>query len=448
MDRSRSMSVPSILVYPPLEEAFSEACVSYSPEEAICGLLNPSQSMTLSAINALLQLFMNLPELNQELPAHSLDVAVARFVALAKSLHLCSDDDPDVRQSPQPTAVLAALPWIDASISQANSTDPPQDFEAIVRGFLDCVLLKTRFGRRFDHQIAKHHNPDAIHSIINTTTTTTTTIAAFDSIAATSTSGTKEFTPSFRDANEMTTATTIDNNSNNTTSSAGTLPPTPISPVASNKMLSILRLDISEYSQNATVSLLSLLNSHFGRCPPSLFFGGNPAKHTGANKKISEFSMTATKQQFHLLPHFLVVSFNRRMLPFKDDINTTTTTTTAANAIPISTRSSHAQSTPAKDLPRYHATTIELPLELDLGFYLDPAATMPAHAGFRKDSRIPTFYRLHGFVTQSQAHFMTYTRLRGGLPWFKCDDSVISSVDLGSRIASKGVMVALYRMQD
>ncbi|KAH6567953.1 hypothetical protein BASA62_005740 [Batrachochytrium salamandrivorans] len=123
-------------------------------------------------------------------------------------------------------------------------------------------------------------------------------------------------------------------------------------------------------------------------------------------KKISEFSMTATKQQFHLLPHFLVVSFNRRMLPFKDDINTTTTTTTAANAIPISTRSSHAQSTPAKDLPRYHATTIELPLELDLGFYLDPAATMPAHAGFRKDSRIPTFYRLHGFVTQSQAHFM------------------------------------------
>ncbi|KAH6568480.1 hypothetical protein BASA62_005468 [Batrachochytrium salamandrivorans] len=136
------------------------------------------------------------------------------------------------------------------------------------------------------------------------------------------------------------------------------------------------------------------------------------------------------------------------MLPFKDDINTTTTTTTTANAIPISTRSSHAQSTPAKDLPRYHATTIELPLELDLGFYLDPAATMPAHAGFRKDSRIPTFYRLHGFVTQSQAHFMTYTRLRGGLPWFKCDDSVISSVDLGSRIASKGVMVALYRMQD
>ncbi|KAJ8328013.1 hypothetical protein QVD99_006257 [Batrachochytrium dendrobatidis] len=386
------MSVPSILVFPPLEEAYSEPCLSYSPDEAIKPLLNPTLSIPISAMNSLIQLFTSLPELNQELPVNSPDVAIAKFSAMAQTLHLRHD----IKLSP--SDILSALYWLQECLD-ITLNSAPANFEQVARSFLDCVLLKTRFGRRFDHRITDHQ--------------------------------------------PIASEIPLEN---------------PVSSIPHKPTNSILTLDITSHSQSATVSLLTLLNTHFGRSPPSLFFGGDPSKFHGANRNIDDFSMLPTKKHFQLLPYFLLISFNRAVL------DTTPNPATAIsngqtdfilnkpyNESTNASKYSHlgGTCTPTDSgTPKYHATSIELPLELDLGFYLDPNAEMPAHAGFRQDSRIPTFYRLHGFVTQLQAHFMTYTRLRGGTLWFKCDDEVVGSVDLGARVASKGVMVALYRMQD
>lgn len=86
---------------------------------------------------------------------------------------------------------------------------------------------------------------------------------------------------------------------------------------------------------------------------------------------------------------------------------------------------------------------IELPFDLELG----PLCSRH-HAQLSLPPIEHTFYKLHGFVTQSKNHFLTYTRIRGGLDWWKCDDAVVNECDLGHRVASQGVVLCLYRIQE
>ncbi|KAI8848113.1 hypothetical protein BC829DRAFT_394773, partial [Chytridium lagenaria] len=79
----------------------------------------------------------------------------------------------------------------------------------------------------------------------------------------------------------------------------------------------------------------------------------------------------------------------------------------------------------------YHRTAVEMPMDLDLGFALDRKAAKVIEHGGKERS---TFYKLHGFF--------------GGFKWFKCEDEVVAEADLGARVASKGVLLALYRLQE
>ncbi|KAJ2994260.1 hypothetical protein HDV02_001729 [Globomyces sp. JEL0801] len=144
-------------------------------------------------------------------------------------------------------------------------------------------------------------------------------------------------------------------------------------------------------------TLIALLNNLFGM--PSLFFGGTPLP-----------SLAEPFTKITSLPHFLIVLFYRGK---PENLNT---------------------------------TSVELPMEMDMGKYLAENAQKPSKSHFYKGSA--TFYRLHGFLTQKDLNFMTYTRLRSGKKWFRAQDKQVDQVDLGHRIESQGLAVAIYRLQD
>jgi hypothetical protein len=78
--------------------------------------------------------------------------------------------------------------------------------------------------------------------------------------------------------------------------------------------------------------------------------------------------------------------------------------------------------------------------------FMDPRAMKPTIAhGYRGS---PTFYRLHGFITQKDGMYMTYSRVRSGNKWFRLQDLSVETVELGASIESKGMVLALYRLQD
>ena len=81
---------------------------------------------------------------------------------------------------------------------------------------------------------------------------------------------------------------------------------------------------------------------------------------------------------------------------------------------------------------------------MDLSYSLSDSARS-TRTGKDRDR---TFYRLHGFVTHSGGHFLCYTRVWGGSEWFRCDDERIADVELGVRVESRGVVLAVYRLQD
>lgn len=96
----------------------------------------------------------------------------------------------------------------------------------------------------------------------------------------------------------------------------------------------------------------------------------------------------------------------------------------------------------------FHRTAVEMPMDFDFGFGLDlKLASSSTSVSECEDASRSTLYRLHGFVTQTDGRFLTYTRLRGQYAWFKCEDEVVSEADLGFRVESKGVVAALYRLQ-
>lgn len=126
---------------------------------------------------------------------------------------------------------------------------------------------------------------------------------------------------------------------------------------------------------------MGLLNREFGL--PSLFFGGTPLP-----KKIK------TRELLQNLPHFLIVYIFRLKVPSDFDIST------------------HPE-LPNLELlpdnsPPLNDITLSFSMEMDMGKFLHPTAKKPETARHYKGS--PTFYRLHGFVTQKDGMYMTYTR--------------------------------------
>eukprot|EP00842_Homolaphlyctis_polyrhiza_P006561 jgi/Hompol1/6906/HPOL_002390-RA len=313
-----------------------------------------------------------LPEVHNELPVASTEVAVSDFSKLLQQLHLAGDRDEagELNHS----ELLSYLGWL-ADILPLDASYVVPEFPKVVHALLDSVLLKTRFGMRFAFKLAHRDSVDDPAS------------------AEAAASGIYRSAVPHRHP-----------------LAEGSIP--------GETSHALLHLDLSPHSPSETVSLIPLLNSRFRHHPATLFGQANPTSQI-PNTYPSSSSSDEHPTLFTILPHFLTISFDRKVLD-----------------------------PPARDA-KYHSTTVELPLEIDLGFYLDPRAPPPViHMARGGRSGSATFYRLHSFVTQANGKYLCYTRLRGGNEWYRCADENISVVDLGSRVASKGIMLAIFRLQD
>ncbi|KAJ3155864.1 hypothetical protein HDU89_005422 [Geranomyces variabilis] len=386
--------IPEVIVYPPAEEDYSEPCISYAPNDVLLGLPNPARSKPRSALNALLQLFISLPLLNEELPAASKFPIVAKFVQMMRALHVDVFDVPDDKPQVAPESIVEMDWWLEAA--RLPRDDDPigkdilvDDLNRAINALHEGVFVKTRFGQRF--KIGLVEMPQA---------------AARPPLAA----------------------LTRDSATDPEPPSSPPPPSPPQRPVYDTNHL--LTISLAQYADTETVTLVTLLNARLGHTVATFFFGGGhrrrsilqstyptpPAGSSESDKSpMTSRSVTSSpfattnptpKRQikFSKLPHFLTIYLDRP-IDFSRSI--------------------------------YHNVTVEMPLEIDLGFYLE-----------NRNSDQKTFYRLHGFVTQIEGHYLTYTRLRGAARWFKCDDEKVTEVNLGSRVESRGVVLVVYRLQE
>ncbi|KAJ3024033.1 hypothetical protein HKX48_007964 [Thoreauomyces humboldtii] len=346
------------------------------------GLPNPNGGKPRSALNALLQVFTCLPALNEELPAASKLPRVAEFVEMMRVLHGDGYQEDQIKVAPPE---LVAMPWWLEASHLPPDDDPVgknmlvDDLARAVKALMD-VLTSTRFGRRFEIGLVDAPHPSLLEQR-----------AARAAAVAAGTTG-----PEAVDESKSFDTTEETN--------------------------PLLRISLAQYDVSDTITLVSLLNDRFGHAVASFFFGGKLKAKTsshrlghqptpppsGNSSTSSPFALQnpSPDRQIKLsrLPHFLTILLERPA-DFRQGI--------------------------------FHNTTVELPLEIDLGFYLA-----------NRESEQKTFYRLHGFVTNTQGHFLAYSRVRGGSQWYKCDDENVQEVQLGARVESRGVVLVIYRLQE
>lgn len=292
------------------------------------GLPNKNNNQKISCINATIQLFTNLPEVNKELPLLPTTRVGTMFKDIVYGLQ-CSKQYSLISKNNQAPILID----FDVIIHEFQSKwlHDLHDchhlhYSLIFRRFFTNCISKTKFNHRF--QMKPFYDHDFYHD---------------DHVS-------KPHGPSF----------TID--------------------------LSTIMVE--------KVNLIQIMNTLFG--VPSLFYG------SGLESGLESFKKSVPK--LTQLPLFFVFLFHR----FHPNgmINT---------------------------------TTVEITMEMDMGTFLQC---------FKKQDC--TFYKLYGFVTQKDGMYMTYSRIQSrNNDWFRFKDDAVEKVDLGScLIESKGIVLALYRLQD
>ncbi|KAI9353000.1 hypothetical protein DFJ73DRAFT_658902 [Zopfochytrium polystomum] len=422
--RRHDSNVPEIIVFPP-EEDFDEPSISYAPNDLLSGLPNPGKTRVVSLLNATLQLFIALPEITEELPVASANDSIQQFVATVMRLHCEAEKiaSPDMLELDW-WREIAGLPSADAAkddlphgsdesdcsprtLSTSSSDDSfeaVENYERVASALIDEILLPCRIGRRFRSEKIGSHN-----SL---------------------------------------------NGSSPTISSDSLSPST-----------HLLSIPLDAYSESETVGLIALIHEALGIPQPRPFyFGGRTSPAPGV-------SSTTSSSPFRPGSIFANVSISDSPRP-PPSLSTTSRPRSPTRSSPLAPKPDPATAPKPKtmftDLPAlltisfrrgsssgapetFHRTAVELPMDIDLGFALDARGPrrrpVDNTSGLTKKHAPSTFYRLHGFATQTGGRFLTYTRLRGGNTWYKCEDETVTEADLGARVSSKGVVMALYRLQ-
>ncbi|KAJ3053505.1 hypothetical protein HK097_004144 [Rhizophlyctis rosea] len=198
---------------------------------------------------------------------------------------------------------------------------------------------------------------------------------------------------------------------------------------ATEQKTTTISLSLGDVPPTGKISLIPLLNKRLGHSTSTFFFGGSLPP--SLRNRPQQSPIPAPKLKFSKLPFYLTFTFKR---------------TLSAGTPPSSPLFSPSLFSPTSQPPRptQPSPAVELPMEMDLSYSLSDLARS-TRTGKDRDR---TFYRLHGFVTHSGGHFLCYTRVWGGSEWFRCDDERIGDVELGVRVESRGVVLAVYRLQD
>ena len=150
-----SVNLPEFVLYPPMEESIPLPCLCWLPDDnTITPLLNPSNNNDISLMNSILQLVVQLPELNQELPIDSQDLGLASFTKLVVNMHQKQCDEELVIKARQVFAKVedgfkSSLLNLDSRDSSDTVVNKAAAKPKMLFANLVDLLLKTRFGSRF-----------------------------------------------------------------------------------------------------------------------------------------------------------------------------------------------------------------------------------------------------------------------------------------------------------
>ncbi|KAJ3206415.1 hypothetical protein HDU67_008175 [Dinochytrium kinnereticum] len=437
---------PLIIVHPPLEDG-DEPSISFAANDQLSGLPNGRRTRVQSALNSTLQVFMAVPEMTEELPFSSSNECVQKFVSTVRYIHCeASNVAEPVRVDLNWWRDLAGLPR-SQDVAEDDMIESVAEYEKVGRSLLDGVLGICRIGRRFiserkvEAPVVPKSSTPAASSIRRKD--------SFDTFSASSL---------MNDADPPTASGSDDvgfraSEIGGKDEGGGAAAAAEKEKGSVGSLLNVgespymLTLPLDGFSETETVGVISLLNKTLGlQTQPTFFFGygGGGAGGLGGAGLV-------------------------RNSIFASELSRGPNVTSPSTPTPLPTRSARSNSIPKPPPPGptirftklpellvlsfkrplssaqpgvYHRTTVEMPMDLDLGFAMDAVAVK------RGQKEKNTFYKLHGFVTQTEGRFLAYTRSLGGFKWFKCEDEVVVEADLGARVASKGVLLALYRLQE
>ncbi|KAI9346248.1 hypothetical protein BDR26DRAFT_1005395 [Obelidium mucronatum] len=421
------LSAPQVIVYAPPEEFDQEPCLSYSAPDQISGLPNERKLRGLSLTHALLQIFMALQEITDEMPVEPIHENTRLFVSTVRKIHTSEAVSAEMMSDLVQLLESGSMSTIQTTTSaEPNDIAFVENYETVIQFLIQGVLVNSKMGKRFR---------------MDTTS---------DKLSASSSSSTTNLLSKFNNNNATNASTdSVDSQSRVDESRGSTLHNSLQSglneELATTSSTSFsLSIPLNGYAESESVDVVSLIRKRFGLKPPPIFFFGGPTTTASANSKrsdtnngfaspdisrakISEKSFEVAeapipKTLLTHLPDLLVLIFKR----------------------PLTETASSTNNNGSKS-KIFHRTSVEVPMDLDLGFAVSPEATQTTSNNNNK--KLNTLYRLHGFVTQTEGRFITYTRLRGSSLFYKCEDDVIGEgTDLGGRVNSKGVVMALYKV--
>ncbi|KAJ3104679.1 hypothetical protein HDU97_008955 [Phlyctochytrium planicorne] len=426
-------TVPIIIVHPPHEDG-EEPSISFAPNETLSGLPNEKKTRVQSALNSTLQVFMALPEMTEELPFSSSSEYVQRFVSTVRYVHCEASKVADSNLVDLDWwRDLAGLPVSDEPADDA--IESIKDYEKISRSLLDGVLGPCRIGRKF----VSDRKVEAPAPIPKPKSKKNDLFFSASSLADDSEPETKDSPP--KDSGEFRASDLLDEGpaaaAEKDKGSTGSL--------NIGESPHMLTLPIGDYGENETVGVIALLNKTLGLAPQPTFFFGYGNSNSGGGGGGSGLARNSIFASELSKPSSSSAAPGRSTSPTKPTQPATPTVrfTKLPDLLVLSFKRPLTKSSP----PLYHRTAVEMPMDLDLGFALDTSASRRGSGGSSRKEK-NTFYKLHGFVTQTEGRFLAYTRSLAGVKWYKCEDDVVAEADLGARVASKGVLLAVYRLQE
>jgi len=492
------------LSLPPTPPCLNHPCLTYVPTQLFgppAPLLNPSKSSHVAKLNCFLQVLLNLPGINEELPASTDEgfELVKEFALFAKWFH-CQDDDKWARvrrRTEERSQLRAAAAAATAKVASVSSTSTSTSTSSIA--------VKNTVSSEFNMNGCPKKQPSSTSGLSSSSASSLST-SLTTNLSNSNNSITSNLSSSSSSSSSscFSSTKTIDTTSVATPLLARdwyTCPPSEQSsteslidhiwtPILSEtrfgrrfnfhlkhlqttsvtppppQVLHHVNIHIpSSIPPNSSISLLSALARVLGNPPQSTFFFGPPDGST-------KIPVQPYRSVFTTSPRTLVISISRdydkvakssncneKGNENEDDVNGN------ENTVPLLNPT---------DLP-----TINIETEIDLGAhcclqtgsssssttsnscntsqtcknYLPPTPTPQSPIiippMIRSDS---TFYRVHGFVTRGpQGEWVAYTRVRDGDEVWRCENgSGISRAKCGEggRIGSKGVVAVVYIRRD
>ncbi|KAJ3083572.1 hypothetical protein HK100_009435 [Physocladia obscura] len=512
----------TVVVHAPAEEEV-EPCLSYWPDEDVAPIDNTARLRGVSLTSAALQLLAALPgappakpaplsspspESCSELPVCSQSDYTRRLTAAIRAIHRVSPDtgrplahslsspSPYCVERPVPPSIVLDLDWWrkatnlplpPSNTSTANDENNEKNennesnenkesnnnndsiysvahYEQVISFLVATALAPSRLGKRFLLETTIIDAPQPPIPIVLSPAEKSDVLVAVDTVPqAEAVAEAAERVKAESRGASLNVSQSAGLDCNSETSDGKT-------------RAYSLSFSVAGYAEHESVDVITLIRNAFGiKPPPAFFFGGFSGGNNGSNTGGRTRTYTSAAAAAATFDPTQMTRNVRTTSPLRNPVSNNVNTAAIADQKKLFTVLpsmlllffNRPVTQTSEGTPCFHRTSIEVPIDIDIGFAASPEALAAAAAAAQRRNRgssskkkgggsngggaTGTFYRLHGFVTQTEGRFIVYMRVKESRGFWKVgDDGSVAEdeVDLGVRVNSKGVVAALYRSGD